>query len=302
MLKTLSRPAFEALASVYDQGEDTWVPSSSLGLEELLGSGMLSPAGPLKTIEVQAPDGSTELYDIVKSPFGFKGYLCPDRGWVKVGEQRRKQYRFHKEQFEGFIKSVLALSGQMQTVTGGLAFLGLYRLGEQTIEIYLSEYLDKKQCEKVQAFMDARLVQVPAVVLHKSTQPSLYGLGKKVSSLGLNALWGYEDRIGNWWFQRALSRLVFTNVVDTEGFLWFPESGTFIKPDKVRTFAGASGKQIVDYLVQNHEQGGDSWMDQRQLLQDFVGVKSTRVKDVVKSVEGWKDVILVKGAKCRLNV
>lgn len=303
MIRLLSRPVFEALASLYDCGIEKVSGTDLQGdfsdcFQDLLATGMLCPCEPLRWIDC---DDHDESIPVQKSPYGYMGYLCPDRGWVKVEDEVRKQYRFYPDMLVNYLHKELELAGAPSLLVSGLWFLGACRVGNQDIEVYWSSCQVPNHADAVRSALQSRSLLQRAVVLCQEINYRTC-LGDEVMQLSLGALWNHDDLIDARRLCRAVFGSGYRQVLDEQGFLWSPESGTFVFPDRTTvTFKGQYSLMIVEHLVAQWRKG-DPWISQPYLLKDMVGCKSDRVRDVVKTAIGWEKVILVKDNRCRLNL
>lgn len=307
MIAFPSQPTFRVLAALYDHGveEVSGVELSRRypnGFTELLNSRILSPVGLAREIEAEDRKGRTYLAPTRREQDGGYSYLCRYRGWVRLDVNVCKRYRLLREPMPGIIDRAAGLQGHCRRVDDGLVYWGTCPLNGQQVEVYWSRPLCCQQSDSVRAYMNGRCIRWPAVVLQTNHLPPRHDLGKSVVSLNHDALWNSEGQFDRWQFHRAIAEHSGQKLSFGEEFLWYPESGTFLFPDqRAVTFKGASGKMLVDYLVECYRQG-KPWVDQEYLTQIVLKVKSRRVQDVVKSVPDWKSVITVKGTRCRLNV
>lgn len=301
---TLSRVAFETMANFCHQGLER-ISGSNLILdyhhcvEDLLSGQLLVPTGLLSTIELEGEHGSVWL-PIRQSPLGYEGYLSPE-GWIQVSDKQRRVYRIHMERWHYLIKEALQLGGQLEILDDGLVYLGLFEAGKRRVEIYWSSFLHKKHARHVCRLLKKRLLPDSAIVLHNGDRYSDYELGDDVFPVCLDDLWNPDDELDLWRLQQIIARQVYQLKGKDHGFLWLEESGEFIFPDQSAVIFRGSGKTIVDSLV-HHHRAGRSWISQEYLMHEIVGVRSSRIQDIVKRVKDWKRVILVKDGHCRLNI
>ena len=303
----LSRPAFEVLAQLDSRGLDT-ITGSELrryhppSFDEILESGLISPDGLSSHVLLEDLEHHLYYAPVMLSPSGQQGYLCADQGWLAVSENMRRRYRFHGVIFHEILKRWLKLKGECRDVKEGLAFLGVCKMGALSIDVFWSHPMCRHHAQMVKEYMQQRALPVPTVILHMGRHWCSYDLGEDVTLINLEDLWSHDGVFEDKRLWQIIARQMCQKGIGDQAFLWLLDSGTFLFADQSSVvFQGATGKMIVEHLVQRYR-SGEPWVSQEYLLHDIVHVKSNRVQDVVKRVEGWRRVILVKGGRCRLNV
>ena len=306
MNKTLSDSAFQALAQLYDCGQQRingidLINDFGHCIKELLSCGALHPDAPLRSLSIEE-NGCEVVKELFRSPGGRMVYLTEDGLFTPTDESRR-QYRFEPCWLMHTLNQELLLKGTIRQVTDAAFFLGVLVVGRQEHEIYWSRRPTTENIAMLDHALQQRPLPLPTTILslHKPIQQP--GFNTPAQHLSLQALWHPNGKRDRAYFQRCVTANFLPSISHQGNFSWLVDASTFVFRDQtIFTFSRGHATTIVNLLVEQWHTGRP-WIDEQHLLRDLLtGCHSGHIKDVLKRTCGWQHVVWITSSRCRLRI
>ncbi|WP_114966494.1 hypothetical protein [Alkalilacustris brevis] len=274
----------------------------------LIGAGLLVPDAPVPA--------ATSLVDHDDEPVNLEwlpehrgyGYFSPAAGWVIVDEKHLRVYRVDDLAFLQRLTSRLDLPTKArpaERISGVLWELGDARLPGRSgrVPVWFARRLaDRDTWRQVVNYLGGR---PPADFRVVVTTSATHGLTEAELSrhqiIDLDDLVDHGARliIEPTYLAAQLKASAVSGAVDpvrhAAGFRHFRVG------DREFRFGGDKQRQIVEYLFNAWEDGVES-VSTEVMFADLGFLTSSRIRDIFKGHEDWRDLIEAGGGSCRLRI
>ena len=295
-----------ALASLFDAGlqrvDGTLLTGHhSQCFLELIESGALHPDAPLRLIGDEGNE-TESLQSILQSHDGTLVYITED-GPITPPTGACRQYLFDADWLMTWLNKELGLSGHPHRLIEGTYDLGTLMIGKQPHIIYYTRRLSLVEVKQLETALSQRPNPLPATILYGplADKPPTLSVANTQYQPFVESLFNARRLLDPHHFHQCIQAHFLPSATE-EGFVWLPNSGTFLFPDQQAVhFRPGHSATLVNILVQ-HWRTGDPWINEQYLLQDLLRCRSQRIRDLLKRVENWQDVVQLERGWCRLRI
>jgi len=274
----------------------------------LIGAGLLVPDAPVPAA-TSLVDHDDEPVNLEWSPENRAyGYFSPAAGWVSVEEKRLQVYRVDAPAFLQRLTSRLDLpikARPAERIAGVLWELGdarLPRRGRRVPVWFARRLTDRDVWRQVVAFLGGRPAADFRVMV--TTSPTC---GLAQADLSRHQIIALDDLVDfgagliiePTFLAAQLKTGADSRAADpvrhAAGFRHFWVG------DREFRFGGDKRRQIVEYLFNAWEDGVES-VSTEVMFADLEFKSSSRMRDIFKDHEDWRDLIEATGGSCRLRI
>lgn len=274
----------------------------------LIGAGLLVPDGPVPAA-TSLNDHDDEPVSLEWSPeHQAYGYFSPAAGWVTVEEKRLQVYRIDALAFLRRLAARLDLpvkARPAERISGILWELGDVRLqgrGGRVPVWFARRLTDRDVWRQVVAYLGGR---PPADFRVVVTTSAAHGLAEaELSRHQIIALDDLMDHSAGLIIEPTyLAAQLKTGAVSRAADPVRHAAGFrhFWVGDREFKFSGDKRRQIVEYLFNAWEDGVES-VSTEVMFADLEFTSSSRMRDIFKDHEDWRDLIEATGGSCRLRI
>ena len=274
----------------------------------LIGAGLLVPDGPVPAA-TSLTDHDDEPVSLEWSPeHRAYGYFSPAAGWVAVEEKRLQVYRIDPLALLQRLAARLDLpvkARPAERISGILWELGDVRLPGRggRVPVWFARRLANRDVwRQVAAYLGGRPPADFRVVVTTSATPVL--AEADLSRHQIIALDDLVDHSAGLIIEPTdLAAQLKTGAVSRAADPVRHAAGFrhFWVGDREFKFSGDKRRQIVEYLFNAWEDGVES-VSTEVMFADLEFKSSSRMRDIFKDHEDWRDLIEATGGSCRLRI